>query len=66
MIEETETVLKYEFASAWEPPVAWLEAVSSQFPTLRFVLSYEESGVGFTGVVEAQNGEVDDTRINIY
>ena len=61
--EEGEDYLNYSFDSAWTPPIAWLKKVSADFPTLRFVLKYDEEGMGFFGRAIAQNGEVDDKWI---
>ena len=56
-----EEYLEYTFESAWSPPTAFLEKVSKDFPLLRFVLKYEEEGVGFIGRAIACNGVLDDT-----
>ncbi len=52
----TDGYLEYSFESAWAPPVAWLEEVSKQFPTLAFRLQYHENEPDqrFTGVATAQ------------
>lgn len=38
------------FDSAWSPPCNWVLKVSKDFPNLKFVLEYEESGCCFKGV----------------
>ncbi len=52
--------LEYQFDSAWSPPVTWLEHVSQEYPTLRFLLKYEEDGCAFMGRAKAIGGVVDD------
>lgn len=49
--------LIYGFDSAWSPPVAWLDKVAQDFPTLSFTLEFSEGGVGFQGTAEYENGE---------
>lgn len=55
--------LTYSFDTAWAPPQAWLDTVSVQYPTLRFVLAYSESGNDFHGQVTIVNGEADVTEL---
>ena len=57
---DDEEYLEYCFDSAWAPPTAFLEKVSKDFPLLKFVLKYEEEGVGFIGRAIACNGVLDD------
>lgn len=52
--------LTYSFNSAWSPPVEWLEHVSREYPTIRFLLKYEEDGAGFMGRAKAIGGVVED------
>jgi hypothetical protein len=58
LIAESPTCLEYAFASAWNPPVAWLVKVGADFPTLRFKLVYEEPDMGFSGVTVVDRGWV--------
>lgn len=53
--EEDMTV--FSFQSAWSPPVEGLTHISTLFPTLTFVLTYDESGMGFFGAMKVRNGE---------
>lgn len=39
------------FSSAWCPPSEGISQVASLFPTLEFVMTYEESGMDFYGIV---------------
>ena len=61
--DTSEDYLEYYFDSAWSPPTEWLQKVAKDFPELEFRLHYEESGVGFTGITKAHNGEVEDNCI---
>ncbi len=45
------------FSTAWSPPVAAIETISQMFPTLQFVLSYEEGGMCFLGVIALVDGK---------
>lgn len=65
LIDSNETSLIYEFLSAWSPPVEWLRKVAADFPTLTFLLDYDEPGVGFKGYAKAENGEVEDSCASI-
>jgi hypothetical protein len=38
------------FSSAWSPPTEGISRVASLFPTLEFVMTYEESGMDFYGI----------------
>jgi hypothetical protein len=52
--------VRYRFDTAWSPPDAWLKATAREFPALNFELRYEEGGMGFTGRVRIEDGEVVD------
>ena len=60
---DDEEYLEYSFESSWAPPVRFLEKVSKDFPLLKFVLKYEEEGVGFIGRAIACNGLMDDVSL---
>jgi len=47
-----------EFDSAWSPPEAGIEHISTLFPKVLFDLRYEEPGMCFTGVFQVQNGTI--------
>lgn len=55
---------EYTFMTAWCPPDHWLCAISKQFPTLTFQLHYDEPGMCFKGVTDAENGELKDQSIS--
>lgn len=50
--------LVYSFDTAWSPPTPVVLAMSKQFPSLKFRLSYDEPGIRFTGKYEVQGGKV--------
>jgi hypothetical protein len=54
----TPTELNMTFMSAWSPIGEGIRRVSKQFPTLDFVLSYEEGGMAFCGGYAFRNGEI--------
>ena len=64
IVDEGEGYLGYRFDTAWSPPIAFVEHVSKEWPTLIFVLEYEESGIGFKGLARAQAGAIDDRCID--
>jgi len=49
--------MSLQFLSAWSPPTAGIKYVSLFYPTLEFVLTFEEGGMGFIGGVSIKNGE---------
>ena len=54
----SDTELNMTFMSAWTPIGEGIRNVSKQFPTLDFVLSYDEGGMAFCGGYAIRNGEV--------
>ena len=44
---KTEVIITFD--SAWSPPQAGVEAVSALYPTLKFVLNWDEPGGDFAG-----------------
>lgn len=44
------------FQSAWSPPIEAFKYISTLFPTLTFVLGYQEQGFGFVGACAYHNG----------
>ena len=54
LIGESESILIYEFDSAWSPPTNWISKVASIFPELSFELYFKESGMCFQGTMIAK------------
>lgn len=59
-IEKDNKSVRYIFDTAWNPITSFLENICSNYPLLRFHLSYEESGAGFEGDLTIEGGEVID------
>jgi hypothetical protein len=55
--DEWENHVEYEFYTTWSPPIEFLQTVAVQWPSLVFVLAYEEPGIGFQGLAKFQ-GEI--------
>lgn len=59
--DRTDNEVIFHMDTAWEPPLTGIAHVATLFPTLRFALSYDESGMGFFGFATfSNNGEVSD------
>jgi len=56
--EISPTELNMSFVSAWSPISNGIAKVSSLFPELNFILSYEEGGMAFIGACAYRNGEL--------
>ena len=65
LVDEWEGGAIYEFATAWTPPLAFLEHLSRQWPTLLWELDYEEALAGFQGLAEAEAGVMEDHRLDL-
>ena len=48
----------YQFATSWNPPMNFLRQVSVLWPTLVFLLDYDEPMVAFRGTARAQAGKL--------
>lgn len=48
------------YSTAWSPNDAFIKYASTQYPTLKFRLTFEEPGMGFCGVLICEDGEVID------
>jgi len=55
----------YEFDTAWSPAVIFVKQVSRAWPTLVFVLDYEEPRMGYKGLARANAGTLEDHCIEI-
>lgn len=53
---ESDIAVYYNFTTAWAPPMPVIIIMSSQYPELKFEFSAEESGCGYAGVYELENG----------
>jgi len=53
-----DTLLPYQFDTAWAPPLEWLANISPKYPDLTFTLEYYESGCDFMGVFSIKDGDI--------
>ena len=60
LMDEWEGHLHYAFETAWAPPVPFLEKLAPQWPTLKFLLDYEELSMGFKGITKAAGAVIED------
>jgi hypothetical protein len=63
LTDEWDGHLVYTFDTAWTPPLPFLKHLGPQWPTLRFVVAYEEWGVGFQGLCKVQGAAVEDRGV---
>jgi hypothetical protein len=61
LTDEGEGFLSYRFNTAWSPPAEAIAKLSSQYPNLTFILTYEEE-TGWGGVTVFVNGEGTETE----
>ena len=54
---------KYNFLTAWSPPISWVAAISEKYPNLKFTLDYVEYGCDFRGTETFENGELTNQLI---
>lgn len=65
LVDEWEGHLEYAFDTAWSPPIAFLTHLAPLWPTLIFLLEYEEMGMGFKGITKIKGNEVEDHCLNL-
>ena len=64
-VETWEGGVVYRFVTPWKPPTAFFLRVSELWPTLVFVLDYEEPQLAFRGLARAANGVLDYIHIDL-
>ena len=57
-VDEEYEHINYVFDTAWSPPIPVMDELSRRFPSLTFVLRYEEPGMAFWGELEWHEGEM--------
>ena len=62
-VETWDEGVVYRFATAWNPPLPFLRQVSQSWPTLVFVLDYEEPMLAYRGLARAAAGSVQHFQI---
>ena len=60
----SENRVHYVFQTPWTPPLAFMEQVSRDWPSLRLMLGYVETGCGFLGIAKAAAGVLEDQCID--
>lgn len=60
--EDTEDngYLRISGDSAWRPSLTLFTAISERYPSFKIRYEYEESGVGFSGWADIENGNLND------
>ena len=53
----------YHFDTSWGPAVPFIENVSKQWPSLTFILDYDEPGNGFKGICKGQGQHFENHSI---
>jgi hypothetical protein len=57
---ESDGSLSYSFQSAWSPPDLAIAKLAEVFPTISIEHVYNETGMGFWGIMTYKNGELFD------
>ena len=65
LVDEWEGQLEYAFDTAWAPPIPFLEKLAPQWPTLKFLLDYEELSMGFKGIIKAAGTVMEDHCVQL-
>jgi hypothetical protein len=65
LVDEWEGHLHYAFDTAWAPPIPFLEKLAPQWPTLKFLLDYEELSMGFKGITKAAGAVIFDHCVEL-
>jgi hypothetical protein len=60
LVDEWEGFLDYSFETPWTPPLPFLSALAPHWPSLKFLLDYEEMSMGFKGIAKFMNGSFED------
>ena len=63
VMDETEDSLHYRFDTAWDPPTNFIKHVRKLWPTLTFLLDYDESGEGFKGICKGHGQHYENHRV---
>ena len=62
-VDATDSILEYFFLTAWSPfNHNVITAMSARFPSLNFLLEYQEPGMAFRGQTEAEAGQIRNHR----
>lgn len=58
IVKETPRTIKYEFNTAWSPPIALIKKAAEQHPRCTFTLKYWEGGMCFKGTFQIRGDRV--------
>lgn len=64
LLEDSPGRVAWQFETTARPPLLWLVQVSRHWPTLVFLLHYENEGERSTGLAKAKDGAVEHYRIS--
>ena len=64
VVDEGDDCIVYHFSTAWAPAVEFIENVRKQWPTLTFILDYDEPGNGFKGICKGAGDQFENHSIN--
>lgn len=65
LMDESDTQLSYGFDTAWSPPIELLKRISPDWPTLKFLLHYEEPGEALYGLCKVTDDVCEDHRLHL-
>lgn len=65
-VEDWPDMVRYDFDTAWTPPVPVVVAASENHPDLQFELVYGEPGCDFSGRLVLQAGEVIEQNEGVF
>jgi hypothetical protein len=57
------TIAAHSFDTPWGPPIPFLKTVSDKWPTLIFLLDYDEPNMQFKGIAQAKAGKTENYHI---
>jgi hypothetical protein len=63
LLEASPNRMAWQFETEAKPPLIWLLEISSRWPSLTFVLDYEQEKARFKGLAKAKGGAVEHYRI---
>lgn len=55
-LDDQGEIVFFKFDSAWSPPIPVIEKISKDYPSLSFLLTFEEPNMDFFGIGKFQNG----------
>ena len=65
LVETWDGHVVYTFVTPWNPPRRFFQRVSERWPSLIFILDYDEPMLGYRGLARAANGALEFLHINL-